>query len=328
MLRRAYAGTLLFIVAALLIVVFGRYGFPPTLARKAYDAFNTPFNQSSASLNSRLFTLSGNGRTEQFHTAWQQVSDHPVLGGGAGSFAEYWFQHRRVPDTVHDAHNLYLETLAELGPVGLLLLLFVLGTPLAAVRRARSSPLAAVACATFVAFLAHAFIDWDWEMPAITLAALFCGLALLAAARQEGGAPRPLHSRVRMTALAITAALGGFVVLTLLGNGAISASSKSTDAGHLSRAESQARRAMTFAPWSAEPWRRLGEAQTVAGNLAAARVSFGKAIGKDPGDWTLWYGLALASRDAERQRALAGGLRLNPLSPELAALKAQTEGAG
>lgn len=325
-LRRAYAGTLLFIVAALLMVVFGRYGFPPTLARKAYDAFNTPFKQSSASnLNSRLFSLSGNGRTEQFHTAWQQVTDHPVLGGGAGSFAEYWFKHRRVSATVHDAHNLYLETLAELGPVGLILLLVVLGTPLAALRRARSSPLAAIACATFVAFLVHAAVDWDWEMPAITLAALFCGLALLAAARRED-APRPVHSRVRMTALAITAVLGAFVVFTLLGNGAISASSKSTNSGHLSRAESQARRAMTFAPWSAEPWRRLGEAQSVAGKLAAARASFRKAIAKDSGDWTLWYELALSSHGAERQRALAGGLRLNPLSLELADLRA--EGAG
>ena len=41
-LRRAYAGTLIFLLAAFLIVVFGRYGFPPTLARKTYDAFNAP----------------------------------------------------------------------------------------------------------------------------------------------------------------------------------------------------------------------------------------------------------------------------------------------
>ena len=173
-LQRAYAGTLIFLLLACLIVVFGRYGFPPTLARKTYNAFNAHFEEKST-LNSRLFSLSGNGRTEQFHTAWQQVTDHPVLGGGAGSFAEYWFQHRRVAATVHDAHNLYLETLAELGALGLLLLGLVLGSPLAAIRRARSSPLAAAACAAFIAFLAHAFIDWDWEMPAVTLSALFCG---------------------------------------------------------------------------------------------------------------------------------------------------------
>ena len=132
-LRRLYAGTLIFILAASLIVVFGRYGFPPTLARKAYDAFSSSAPDRGANLNSRLFSLSGNGRTEQFHTAWQQVGDHPVLGGGAGSYDQYWFEHRRVSATVHDAHNLYLETLAELGPLGLVLLALVLGAPLAAV---------------------------------------------------------------------------------------------------------------------------------------------------------------------------------------------------
>jgi O-antigen ligase len=326
MLQRFYVGTLVFVLVASMLVVFGRYGFPPTLARKAYDAFSTPTPDQGANLNQRLFSLSGNGRTEQFHTVWQQVTDHPVLGGGAGSYADYWFQHRRVNATVHDAHNLYLETLAELGAPGLLLLALVLGIPLAAVRRARSSPLASVAFAAYIAYLLHAAIDWDWEMPAVTLAALFCGLALLAAARRDGK-PKVLRPRVRWTALGGTAALIGFVLLGLLGNGAVSASSKSTDAGHYSRAESQARRATHFAPWSAEPWRRLGEAQAVAGDLAAARASFRKAITKDRRDWTLWFELADASRGAERQRALAEASLLNPLSPEIADLRSRSRAA-
>ena len=133
---------------------------------------------------------------------------------------------------MHDAHNLYLETLAELGPAGLLLLALVFGVPLAAVRRARSSPLAAGACGAYVAYLVHAFIDWDWEMPAVTLAALFCGLSLLAAARPEGE-PRALRSRVRLSSLGVTAGLIGLVLLGLLGNSAVSASSKSTEAAPL-----------------------------------------------------------------------------------------------
>jgi hypothetical protein len=321
--RRAYAGTLLFVLAACLIVVFGRYGFPPTLARKAYDSFTAPAQPIGSNLNRRLFSLSGNGRVEQFHTGWQQVTDHPVLGGGAGSYGDYWFQHRRISATVHDAHNLYLETLAELGTPGLLLLAVVLGVPLVAVRRARSSPLAAAAGGAYVAYLVHASIDWDWEMPAVTLTALFCGLALLAAARRDGE-PRPLRPRVRITALIGTAALVGFVVLGLLGNSAVSASSKSTNAGHFAHAQSQARRAANFAPWSGEPWRRLGEAQVLAGDPAAARQSFRKAVAKDPHDWTLWYELAEASRGRPRQRALDEASRLNPLSPEIAAARTQT----
>jgi hypothetical protein len=317
-LQRLYAGTLIFVLAALLIVVFGRYGFPPTLARKAYNAFSSsPSPDKGGNLNGRLFSLSGNGRAQQFHTGWQQVADHPVLGGGAGSYDEYWFQHRRVAATVHDTHNLYLETLAELGAPGLLLLALMLGTPLVAVRRARSSPLAAVACGAFVAYLVHAFVDWDWEMPAVTLAALFCGIALLAAARSENE-PKPFRPSVRLTGLAVTAALSGFVLLGLLGNSAVSASSKSTEARHFTRAESQARRATKFAPWSSEPWRKLGEAQTLAGDLAAARASYRKAITKDPRDWSLWYELAGASGGAARERALAEASRLNPLSPEIA----------
>ena len=316
-LRRVYAGMLIFVLAASLIVVFGRYGFPPTLARKTYNAFTSSSPDQGANLNKRLFSLSGNGRTEQFHTAWQQVTDHRALGGGAGSYDEYWFQHRRVASTVHDAHNLYLETLAELGPPGLLLLGLMLGVPLAAVRRARSSPLAAVACGAFLAYLIHAAVDWDWEMPAVTLAALFCGLALMAAARREDK-PEALRPRVRWTALAGTAALAGFVLLGLLGNSAVSASSKSTDAGHFARAESQAKHARKFAPWSSEPWRKLGEAQTLAGDLAAARVSYRKAIAKDPRNWSLWFELAGASSGAARERALAVASRLNPLSREIA----------
>ena len=221
---------------------------------------------------------------------------------------------------MHDAHNLYLETLAELGAPGLILLLLVLGMPFAAVKRARAAtPLAAAACGAYVAFLLHAGIDWDWEMPAVTLSALFCGLALMAAARREGE-PRVLRPGMRWAALATTAALGAFVLLGLLGNSAISASSKATNAGKLARAESRARRATNLAPWSAEPWRRLGEAQLVGGNLVGARKSFRQAIAKDRRDWRLWFELAQASTGTERRRAIAAASHLNPLSPEIAGL--------
>jgi hypothetical protein len=316
-LRRAYAGTLLFVLAAVLIAVFGRYGFPPTLARKAYDSFIATQTKGGDDLNSRLFSLSSNGRSDAWHTAWQEASDHPLVGGGAGSYAAFWAQHRRIPATLHDAHNLYLEMLAELGPIGLLALTVLFATPLAALRRARrASPLAAAVVGAFVAFLLHAAVDWDWELPAVTLSALFCGIVLIAAARRERD-PGRLRLGLRLPALAGMAALFAFALLGLLGNSAVSASSKSTDGGHYAQAASQARHAMSFLPWSAEPWRRLGEAQAVRGDLAGARASFRKAIAKDSGDWTLWYELALASRGAERRSAFARAARLNPLDTRL-----------
>ena len=74
-----------------------------------------------------------------------------------------------------DAHSLYLETLAELGLVGLGLLVLVLAPPLAGAFRGAS----AAAAGGYVAFLVHAGVDWDWEMPAVTIAGLFCGAALM-----------------------------------------------------------------------------------------------------------------------------------------------------
>ena len=65
------------------------------------------------------------------------VRDEPLLGTGAGSFEAHWFRERSVAFHARDAHNLYLETLAELGPVGLALLLATLALPLLALPAAR-----------------------------------------------------------------------------------------------------------------------------------------------------------------------------------------------
>ena len=48
--------------------------------------------------------------------------DHPVGGTGAGTYAQYWMAARSDRGKVLDVHNLYLETMAELGLVGLCLL--------------------------------------------------------------------------------------------------------------------------------------------------------------------------------------------------------------
>ena len=117
---------------------------------------------------------------------------------------------------------------------------------------------------------------------------------------------------MRVSGAVAVLALFGFGLLGLLGNSAVSASSKSADAGDYARAAEQARRAMDYAPWSSAPWRRLGEAQALAGNLAGARASFRRAIAKDRADWTLWFDLADASQGSARARALAVASRLNP----------------
>ena len=122
-------------------------------------------------------------RPAYWTVALADASEHVVLGSGAGSFDDYWLAHRPIPAYVRDAHNLYLETAAELGILGLALLVVALGAPLVAAARARDRRLVTTAAGAYVAFLVHAGLDWDWEMPVTTFAGLSCGAALLVAAR-------------------------------------------------------------------------------------------------------------------------------------------------
>jgi O-Antigen ligase len=152
-------------------------------------------------------------RPAYWHVAWKEAAAHPALGGGAGTFADYWSRYGdpNLSGGALDAHNLYLETLAELGAAGLVLLAAALSLPLLVALRHRSNPLAAPAIGAYAAFLVHAVVDWDWEMPAVTLAALACGAAVLLLER-ETAPVRELSAPARNTLLLVALALAVFVL--------------------------------------------------------------------------------------------------------------------
>ena len=54
----------------------------------------------------------------------------------------------------------------------------IVACPLAVAVRRRGDPLAAAPAAGFAVFAFHAGLDWDWELPVVTLAALGCAGAL------------------------------------------------------------------------------------------------------------------------------------------------------
>ncbi len=316
---RFVVAALVLVAVALVVAGLVHVGGPRAAVSRAYRAFTSPAPLVKTNESQRLFSLSGSGRSEYWHIAWHEYEDHPWLGGGAGSFQRFWLRHRRVDLPVLDAHSLYLETLAELGPLGLALLLCALGTPLLAVRASRREPLATAALGAYVAFLVHAAIDWDWEMPAVTVAALVCGVALLLAARGAEAVPLARGARVAAVALAVLVGVVAFV--GFLGNRATASSSDALDRADLHAAASDARSARAWEPWSAEPWRLLGEAQLQAGEVEKARASFRHGISKDGASWELWLDLALATRGAERRDALDHVALLNPLSTELRAIR-------
>jgi hypothetical protein len=263
-----------------------------------------------------LFSFSGSRRATVWRHAWHDAEAHPVLGSGAGTFEIWYLRHRTNGFKVVDAHSLYLEVLAEVGPVGLALLLVALLTPLVAAVRARHRPTTAIAAGAYVAFLVHAGVDWDWEIPAVTLAGLLCGASLLIAARNEQKALRLVRPRYALAGLAIVVA--AISVVGLLGNMPAASAGKAIRTENWADAKSAARKEIRWAPWSADGWRRLGQSKVGANRLRAGVRDLRAAIRKDPQNWDRWFDLALATTGAEQRRALERALALNPHSPEIA----------
>ena len=310
--RRAFGALVVLAIALGLSAVFVRYGGPVTLADKGYAAFKAPPPHVEGSLNRRLLSFSGNGRADLWQLAWEDARKHPVLGAGSGTYERYFLAHQ--PDgigRVRDAHGLYIETLAELGPPGLILLLCALLMPLAVLAKARAHPLVSGAVGAYIAYLVHTGVDWHWELPAVTLVGLLCGTAILLAARPSFSST-PLSGRARWTGVGVAVAAAAFAATGLVGNNALSLSESAREERNWSQALSEARVARSWMPWSPKPWQALGRAQLGAGASSEARKSLRKAISMDSGDWELWYYLASASSGEARTAALRNAVRLFP----------------
>src|SRR5438105_1132334 len=295
--RGASIGAAAVVVALLLVVpaaAIARYGSRPTAGHHA---------------------ASFSGRAPLWHQAWDDWKAHRVLGSGAGTFEEFWVAHRRTSAYARDAHSLYLETLAELGPVGLGLLVAALGLPLLLVARVRFHPFVPGALAAYLAYLVHAAGDWDWEMPAATLLGLFCAAALLLAGRPATSRSLPRGARAATVAGAAALAVVGFV--GMIGNGALDASARAASSERWRQSVSEARKAGRWLPWSVAAWRRLAIAQSNEGDVPAARASLRRAIAKSPDEWRPWVSLMRLSTGRAQRQALRQAARLNPRDPEV-----------
>ena len=288
-------------VVLLILVALVRFGSPITIAGDMYDRFNAPppggFKGTAAhagrDLNLRLFSLSGNARADLWRIAWHDYQHHEVLGAGAGTYESYYLQHRTNGLKVKNAHNLYLETLTDLGPIGLLLLVAGLAAPLVAGVRAREEALVPVAFGGFAAYLLHAGADWDWQMTAVTLTALTCAVGMLSSTPSPRWSVSLTGRGVRAGILAAIALMAVLALVGLRGNVAAAASQRAASTHHWVAAESQARTAVSWEPWSADARRR-------ARPRAARRGPHGRGQGGIPG------------RDRARLAQLAGVARPRP----------------
>ncbi len=200
-----------------------------------------------------------------------------------------------------------------------------LGAPLVAAVRARRHALVAAAAAAYAAFLIHAAVDWDWQMPAVTLVALFCAGAIVVAVKDDRADRLRIasrwrvgrrHCRCRPWARRVRRAArqpgtlrepqrGGGQQLVGLGSGRAQRSRLGTVVVSAAAARSVKRRP------------RRGISPPRAGASP-------QALAIDDTDWSVWFDLALASSGPARAHALSQALRLNPLSPEIASWRAET----
>jgi O-Antigen ligase len=147
--------------------------------------------QAAAAGAQRLTTVTSN-RYEYWRVALGAFADEPLAGVGAGGFRAVWLQERPLPETVRDTHSLEFEVAAELGVLGLIALAVMVGGAALAARRAlvRHRAQAAGPVAALVVWFLHASIDWDWQMPAVTLGALVLAGLLIALAEEAADGSR------------------------------------------------------------------------------------------------------------------------------------------
>ncbi len=140
----------------------------------------------------RLTKVSSN-RYEYWLVGLDAFARNPVGGVGAGGFRVEWLRERTIREAVKDAHSLEVEIAAELGLVGLLALIALVAGAAAAARRAlRHHPAAAAgASAALLAWFLHASIDWDWQLPAVTLPAIVLAGTLIALAESAPNVRSP-----------------------------------------------------------------------------------------------------------------------------------------
>jgi O-Antigen ligase len=167
-------------------------GFTGTISHDLSTVTNP--NATVANTPGRL-TAVASARARYWKQAIEVFEAHPVLGAGGGGYAIARKHYETGTQVVTQAHGFVVETLADLGVVGLALTLVLLGAWMYAAGRA-SHPfnrrwrkwrwqaigmpytpervgLLSMLCIV-VTFGMHSLVDWTWYVPGDALVALIC----------------------------------------------------------------------------------------------------------------------------------------------------------
>jgi O-antigen ligase len=282
---------------------------------------------SSADFRQRLTDPANNGRLGEWRVALDGYRGSRLRGQGAGTYQVLWARDRTsefAQLSIRDAHSLYVEVLGELGLIGTGLLVLSLGTIILGLlirrSRRRSRPLYAVLFAVVLTWVLRAGVDWDWEMPAVTLWLFALGGAAIAAS----GRRRPLFGVPRPPVRAVLT-LGCFAIavvpaLVLISQTHLDSSADAFTAGRCPEAVDQAHASTSALGMRPEPYEIIAFCEVRVGAPERGIEAIEKAIDRDPLNWEYRYGLAIMRGVAgqDPRPAARRALRLNRFNAEAA----------
>lgn len=317
--RRATAGA---VVLAALVFLFA--GGPGKLS-DGFDEFRSTGGEAGSSVD-RLSSVDGSFRWQMWESALDANATDPLVGIGPGTFEYWWAANGTENIFVRDAHSLYVETLAEAGIIGLILLAGFLGMAFVAPFRAwRASVsteriLLAGAIGAMVAFVVAAAIDWVWELTVIPIAFLLISSAALGSRKQAGDRRRPLELGIPARAGVALVALGATAAIALPVSSVqeLRASQAAANDADIPGALDRAERATDLQPFAGSPWLQQALVFELDGRLGRARAAAVRATEEEKTNWRTWFVLArveaeLGNADASLE-AFREAKRLNPRS--------------
>lgn len=314
------------------------------IAHRVHSQYEAFVHLSSASSGgSRLFSGAGN-RYDYWRVALMEFRSAPVIGVGAGNYDPGYYLHRRTTEAITQPHSLELQTLAELGLVGAVLLGVFLTAVASGLRRtARAGRhslsarwLAVAAGGTFTAWLVQTSVDWMHLIPGLTGIALAAavGLALRPEARPANrkrpgwvapviAATRGGRGRVAAVAAAVAIALVGALTIAprVLSLRAQSSAERALAQRDPQAAIANATTALRYDSRSvpALVLRSAGFARL--DEFAPSLSDLRRAAAVEPRNWATWGLIGdLLTRRGDRPGARAAyrhALALDPLEPDL-----------
>lgn len=253
----------------------------------------------------RLSSAAGESRYQFWSSTVDENATAPLIGTGSGTFQFWWAREADADETVRDAHSLYMQTLGELGIVGLLLLLaffawvFVSGLRAALLSDAAERSRLAAALAGFTVFLMTAAVDWMWQVPVVPVAALLLACGLLVAG---GDSDKPRLAMAWRVGVAVVSLLAIFAIAIPLASLHLTRESQAeVRSGEYAAALDDAKSAQNVEPAAATPRLQQALVLELMGDLPAAEAAARAAVDRESTNWRLW--LVLSRIAAENGRA-------------------------